>query len=184
MSLSSPCSQLHCWSYFLVQPLSLLVTRGEWHWLTENWVRQWAGTEHWVIWRARLQAPAPTPAAGIWWEESGSARPGQPGAAADTATAPAWPGPISQSNQTWLISGQYHIHNHKIWRKFGNFATFRLQLRSRVSIIFSVMKFILVENMIISDRVESQICRRALASFTKKISTIPENISHLRQDTF
>ena len=42
------------------------------------------------------------------------------------------------------------------------------------------MKFILVENMIISDRVESQICRRALASFTKMISTIPENISETR----
>ena len=46
-----------------------------------------------------------------------------------------------------------------------------------------IMKFILVENMIISDRVESLICRRALASITKMISTIPENIFLLRQGT-
>ena len=55
---------------------------------------------------------------------------------------------------------------------------------SRDIIFIFIKKFILVENMIISDRVESQICRRALASFTKMISTIPENIFHLRQDTF
>lgn len=48
---------------------------------------------------------------------------------------------------------------------------------SRDMIILFIKKFILVENMIISDRVEFMICRRPVASFTKMISTIPENIS-------
>ena len=63
-------------------------------------------------------------------------------------------------------------------------AILALNVGSINMIIHLFMKFILVENMIISDRVESMICRRPVASLTKMISTIPANIFYLRQDTF
>ena len=53
---------------------------------------------------------------------------------------------------------------------------------SRDIIIIFIKKFILVENMIISDRVEFMICRRPVASFTKMISTIPKKYFSIRDE--
>ena len=184
-----------CIVHIFLESSHFVITGDTEHWVTlANWVRQWAvtragvRTEQWVIWRvrARLQAPAPHSRQPEYDERS-----------------PAQPGPPSRGQQLptlrQLLAGQCQYRNQIkpgsslvsiifiiiiFMSNYENLAIAAPNIGSRNMIIHFFMKFILVENMIISDRVESMICRRPVASLTKMISTIPENIFYLRQDIF